>query len=327
MDTKKSNQEAFHSLGVVCRRTGLKPDRLRAWERRYGVVHPERSSGNQRLYSEEDIEHLLLLRQATDGGHRIAHIANLSIDELRDLVAALAPRPPVPPQPATAVELALADSFLKLALDAIQQLDSRWLRSALQQASAELPAAVFLKELLVPLIYRVGELWAEGGLQPAHEHGASAVIRAFLDDMRDDYDIAPDAPVCVIATLSAELHELGALLAAAMAAADGWDLAYLGPNLPAEEIALVARQKGALAVGLSIVYPEAGSDVSAELRKLRRHVGPGIALIAGGHGATAVADTLEEIDAVRVEDLDELRQVLGSIRSDRAISAETIPTN
>ena len=282
MDKNKQASEPHHSLGVVCRRTGLKPDRLRAWERRYGVVSPKRSDGNQRLYSDTDIERLVLLKQATEGGHRIAHIADLSTPELADLVDSIAPISPSPPQPATPREMALADSFLSVALAAVQQLNTRWLRTSLEQASSRLAAPVFMQELLVPLLHRIGDLWDEGGLQAAHEHAASAVVRAFLDGMRTTFEVPPGAPGIVMTTLAGELHEMGALLATTTAASDGWDVIYLGPNLPAEQIALVARQKAARVIGLSVVLPADAAVLDEELRKLRRHLGAEIAVIVGG---------------------------------------------
>jgi len=153
-------------------------------------------------------------------------------------------------------------------------------------------------------------LWEEGGLQAAHEHAASAVVRAFVDDMMSALEVTTGAPAIVMTTLAGELHELGTLLAAATAAGDGWDVAYLGPNLPAEQIALVARQKGARAIGLSLVFPENEAALGDELSRLRRHIGPGIAIIAGGRGVATVSETLDDIDAIRVADLQELRQIL-----------------
>ena len=87
-----------HPIRVVARRTGLTPDVLRAWEKRYKAVEPDRSSG-RRLYSDADVDRLLLLRRATLGGRSIGQVAGLSTAELEELTraddeaAARAPRP------------------------------------------------------------------------------------------------------------------------------------------------------------------------------------------------------------------------------------------
>src|SRR6188472_3975547 len=76
----------LHPMRLVAVRTGLTPDLLRAWEKRYGAVAPVRSSGGQRLYSDADVERLSLLARAVEGGRAIGQIANLPLDELQGIV-------------------------------------------------------------------------------------------------------------------------------------------------------------------------------------------------------------------------------------------------
>src|SRR5918999_1138203 len=77
---------ARHPIGVVADRTGLSPDLLRGWERRYRAVEPSRSADGQRTYSDADIERLRLLRLATAAGRSIRQVARLASDELAQLV-------------------------------------------------------------------------------------------------------------------------------------------------------------------------------------------------------------------------------------------------
>jgi len=306
----------LYSIGVVCRRTGLKSDRLRAWERRYGVVDPDRSEGNQRLYTDEDVEHLTLLRRATDRGHRIAHIADLSTDELAEMLAEESDaHVPEPLRSPSAREVTDAGRALSSCLSAIQQLDADALRRELHGAAEGLSRTAFIQELLVPLIERIGELWAEGGLKVAHEHLATAVVSAFVEGMRTAFDVPPDAPRIVLTTPAGERHELGALLAVATAAADGWDVTYLGPDLPAEEIAAAVRQRRARVVGISVVHSEESKpEVEEEIRKLRRHVGDDVDIIAGGRSAGAYEEVLAEVGAAVFEDLSQFRRALDALR-------------
>ncbi len=93
------SSEPKHPIQVVVRRTGLTADVIRVWERRYDAVRPQRSDTNRRLYSDDDVERLRLLRKATLSGRRIGDVARYSDDELRQLTAddaeaeALAPQP------------------------------------------------------------------------------------------------------------------------------------------------------------------------------------------------------------------------------------------
>lgn len=303
MSESRTESEHLHSIGMVCRRTGLKSDRVRAWERRYNVVEPVRSDGNQRLYSEADIEKLLLLRQATDAGHRIAQIAHLPAAELRELVEIDGSGRTLPgrrPRPGEADD---APAYVAAALGAIQQLDGELLRRELQAALQALSPASVTQQVLVPLIRDVGNLWAEGGLKVAHEHLGTAVLRSFIKELADRSELSDNASRLLITTPSGERHELGALLAAATATDVGWKVTYLGPDLPAVEIAAAARQRGAQAVGLSIVRPVDPDQVREELVTVRRHIGDNTGIILGGRAAADYEGTAGEIGAVIVQDL------------------------
>jgi len=293
----------LNSIGVVCRRTGLKSDRVRAWERRYNVVTPVRSEGNQRLYSEEDVEKLLLLRRATETGHRIAQIAHLPAAELRDLTEIEVSGRSLRSQRPLPGEADQANVFVSSALGCIQQLDADGLRAELARALDVLSPAAITQQFLVPLIHDVGSLWAEGGLKAAHEHLGTSVLRTFIESLRLAHDLPADAPQLLITTPSSERHELGALLAMAAATDAGWRVTYLGPDLPAAEIAGAARQRGSQAVGLSIVRPGDPDIVGEELVTLRRHLGESTGLIIGGRGAPKFEGIATEIGAVLVDDL------------------------
>ena len=85
--TDSTNRQARYPLRAVIRRTGLSADVIRAWERRYGAVSPDRSDGGQRLYTEEDVVRLVLLQKATAEGHSIGEIATLDVRALDALCA------------------------------------------------------------------------------------------------------------------------------------------------------------------------------------------------------------------------------------------------
>ncbi len=309
MEHEPARFEPRHPIGVVCRRARMKPDRVRAWERRYGVVEPRRSGGNQRLYSDADIERLVLLRQATAAGHRIAGLAALTDAQLRQLLRADAGAASPVEVPGVRQDDEVA-TLIRESLFAVQQLDRRLLRATLGRAESRFDTATFLESVLGPLVHRIGELWAEGGMAPAHEHMATSVIRVFVEGAGERAGIAPTGPTVLVTTPARQRHEIGALLALATAASEGWEVAYLGADLPAGEIASAARQLNASAVALSIVYPDDDPDLGAELITLRRHLGTDVDIIVGGRAAAAYVDALDQVEAIHVKGLGELRRTL-----------------
>lgn len=311
MDAEEARERALHTVGIVCRRTGLKSDRLRAWERRHGVVEPVRSEGNQRLYRQADIDRLLLLRRATDIGHRIAQIAALSTESLQELVQVAAINEPHGPQ--IVLFGSQDDGLVSDCLAAIQQLDADRLASELDRASDLVGSAAVAQRVIAPLLHKIGELWADGGLEIAHEHLGTAVLRRFLDRGNADRNPTNNAPGILMTTLSGERHELGALLAATAAIDSGWAVTYLGPDLPAQQAAAAARQRGLRAVAISIVSPDDLDAIAAELATLRRHLGGDTRVIVGGRRAHELADTAGEIGAAVVYDLAGLQAILAQI--------------
>ncbi len=304
------NDLPIHPMRVVTRRTGLSPDVVRVWERRYQVVEPARSDGGQRLYSDTDIERLTLLRKATELGRNIGQIASLDLDALASLVskdlAAQAPE----------VSLAGVDTtpapepYLHRALAAAEQLDARALDDTLCQALLSLPATVLMEQVVAPLLTIVGARWHQGQLRPSHEHLTSVAARRILGAIIGEAAAPRTAPGIVVTTPAGQIHELGALLVAATAALEGWRVIYLGPDLPAEDIAATAEQTEPRLIALSVVYPLDDPGVHAQLRQLRGAIDPGVDIVLGGSGAESYRAGAERLGIRLLADLPELRRLL-----------------
>jgi len=141
-----------------------------------------------------------------------------------------------------------------------------------------------------------------------------AVVCRFIGNLRTSFQVSAAAPHVVATTPAGQLHEIGALLATVVATSEGWNSTFLGPNLPAEEIAGAVAQKGAKAVLLSIVYPGDDPHLGGELVKLRRLLGDDIALLVGGRAASHYQRFLHRAGATTLANLSELRDCLNSLR-------------
>jgi DNA-binding transcriptional MerR regulator/methylmalonyl-CoA mutase cobalamin-binding subunit len=304
--------EAHQAIKVVARRTGLSAHVIRIWEKRYGAVEPQRTVTNRRLYSDEQIERLSLLREITQRGHSIGHVAKLQTDKLRELA-----RESHRTSGQDSIALAAtagAPTFLDECVTAVKSLDARALDEVLKRAAVELGAQGLLQRVVAPLVHTIGDLWRDGSITAAHEHFASAVIRIFLGHAAKPFTGTDGAPVLVVATPAGQIHELGALLAGAAAANLGWHVTYLGASLPAAEIAGAARQNRARAVALSLVYPEDDARLEGELTRLHESLPPEILLLVGGRAMPAYHDVLEKIGATQVKDLAQLSSTLDQLR-------------
>lgn len=297
-----------HPIGVVAERTGLSQELLRVWERRYGAVQPERTEGGQRLYTDGDVERLQLLRLATQGGRAISTVARLSGPELQRLVH----EDDLARARVGIVETAFGDPAIEMegALDHARALDGPGLETLLLRASTLLGAPRFLEEVVAPFMERVGTEWHGGRLSPAHEHLATASVQRVVVRVLGTLGEAEGGPTIVVAAPTGERHEIGALLAAAAAASEGWRVVYLGPDLPGSDIAQAAVSTRARAVGLSVVYVDNPERVAAEIRSAREGLPASVPLLVGGSGARAVAPSLGDLEVLWVSDLDSMRSSL-----------------
>ena len=312
MSKDSASGEGRHPIQVVARRTGLSADSIRAWERRYGAVSPARSPTSRRLYSDRDIERLLLLRWATLAGRRIGDVAGLPSGELAELVRGDEVSESQAPRTDSAASESLA-AHLEETMAAIGRLDGPGLEASLNRAAIELSVPALLEDFLLPLMQAVGARWQEGSIGVYHEHLATALVRPLLEFVRSGHSRPFPAPDIVLTTPAGQPHELGALMAAVVAAVEGWRTTYLGPNLPAPDIASAAVGRNARAVGISISYEDRGTE--RELAKLVGLLPDDVTLFVGGRASGRYVETVEGPRTRRVRDLREFRSELRLLRS------------
>jgi len=308
---KSSRSSDLHPIQVVVRRSGVSADLLRAWEKRYQAVQPSRSGGGHRLYSDADIERLRLIKDAMAGGRRIGDVASLPTPEIERLVAEdLEGMAEVRP----ASDGVGGEVFLPDAILAMRRADQPALRSVLTRALLTLTPDRFTSEVAGPFMHELGALWERGELSPGHEHAASEVMRRILHDMLGMLAPAVGAPGLVVTTLSGQRHEIGALFAAAAAALDGWKVTYLGADLPAIDIARVARDVQAEAIAVSITTKN--GNLKSELTALRAAAGADLPILVGGQQADAVDATGARVVALR--NVESFRALLRSLAASAA---------
>lgn len=310
--------ERTYPIKVVAHRTGLTAHAIRAWEKRYGAVEPVRTPTNRRVYTEEHLERLLLLARATRGGYSIGQVAKLPTEKLVELVRELggdaAPAPRTAGDEVPSAASLAPEVHLEACVEAVERLDGTALQNALHGASIALTQPVLLDDVVLPLMHVVGERWHSGTLRVAQEHLATAAVVAFLSGLIRASSPPAAAPVLVVTTPVGQRHEIGAMAASLVALADGWNVSYLGPDLPAGEIAAAATMGKARAVALGIVYPADDPRVAEQIRELGSLLPEGVTLIAGGKAVPGYAKALSGAGALMADSMADLRRKLGELR-------------
>src|SRR4051812_36533252 len=224
-----SSSQPRHPIRVVAERTGLTPATLRAWERRYSAVAPNRSPGSQRLYSDTDIQRLRLIARLSAVGMSLAELSRASTTTLarmarQSLDDGIADGD-------AALEEARAHASINRMLSDTRALDPGALRASLTQSIFTLGPRLALDAVVSPFLEQLGIAWSCGETSVAQEHLASAVVRDVLGSVMQNATPAADAPTLIVTTVAEEQHEFGAMMAGVTAAIAGWRVLYLGPNL------------------------------------------------------------------------------------------------
>ena len=282
---------------MVSKMTGLSTHTLRMWEKRYVAVLPKRTDAGGRLYTDADVERLRLLQELVEQGHSIGGIAKLSDTDLRHMAASFSA---TPSQPAAQHLPELRVRVMK----AIEQLRIQDAELMLSRAALSTEPSEFLQSVVAPVLVEIGERWQRGEMRIAHEHAGSTVMRGLLFSLMRLYPASDARRRAVIATPATEDHELGALMVAMLAAMHGWSVLYLGPDLPAEEIAYAVTDTNADLLMLSITNLEP-KDSQREIAAIEAAIPKRVKVLVGGRAASALPESrvqiLQDLSVVETE--------------------------
>ena len=323
MASKQTNVSSNqHPIQVVARRTGLSADVIRVWERRYGIVTPERASNSRRLYSDEDVEKLIMLRRATSAGRRIGDVADLSLRKLRELVdndetaAARLPIAKIEQRPSTGSVMEYFDDCL----EAVQRFNSQDIYRSLSDASKSLGIIFLLEDLLRPLVSHIQDECRRGALRDAHYAIAIYAIRGFLSNLVMNEPIVESEYKLICASPTGSVSDIAALRLAAASKSNGWHAIFLGMYGTVDEIIYAQQKSNAQLVAIGITRPADDPLLANQLRRLRKQLDQNIEIAVTGSGAAAYFDVLQEIQANFIQTISELYLLLDRVKQSTRIS-------
>ena len=284
------------TIGALARATGIPVETLRTWERRYGYPEPDRKPSGHRLYPIASVPRLRRVAEALARGHRAAEVVGVAEPALAALLAASPAGPPASsPRAMPAVDEAMF-------LDAVARYDVERLTRVLCAEWGRLGPLEFLRSRVGPLVRRVGTEWKEGRITASHEHFVSERIGDILRAFRLPYDERARGPLVVLATLPGEQHGLGLQMAALVLATVGLRVCYLGTDVPVVQVAGLARDLSARAVGVSMSSAHRGARTTARLTKLRAALPRRVTLLVGGDGAPGPRGGIEVVQDLTLLD-------------------------
>lgn len=302
------SQKPRHLIQVVNKRTGISSDVIRAWERRYGAVISHRTNTNRRLYSDSDIEKLSLLKRAVGSGRRIGDIANLSCDDLFELVMGdESNNSTTYTRPSTGTIMELFDE----ATSNITEMNALKLDITLSNAVAMLSTTDFLLEFLKPLHNHINDECKRGALRYVQEKLAKISIRTCLINLYAKFRSPKnEGPKLVIGSLIAEYENLDTLMHIVIAQNIGWDVSYVGNNLPHDEITFIAQEISAQVLVLALNNPRDIARKSFEIKTIKENTDKKENIILIGHEAPEYRVLADNVQAIISQDMTSFRLTL-----------------
>lgn len=258
-----------YTVKQVSALTGVSPELLRAWERRYGVVTPVRSDAGYRLYDDADLDRLrLMVRLVEEGAPASLAAQQVSSPDVGGTDGALPP----------------PDALVAVA----QHFDGGEADRLLDRAFAAGSFEVVTEAWLMPALVELGEAWADGRVEVSGEHFVSGVVRRRLGRAFDAAGTAIAGPVVLVGLPPGAIHELSSLAFATCLRRAGVDVRWLGGDIPVDGWTHAVHRSSPQAVVLSVPLVEDTEAAQAVVRELVR-VHPTLPVFCGGRGAGGVA--------------------------------------
>ena len=255
-------------IGELSKRTGVSPELLRAWERRYGVLVPERSEGGFRLYSRSDEERVRRMKRHLAEGLSASAAAGLALDPMDE------------PDVVDAPESPLEDLAAELAA-ALDRYDESAAQAAFDRLFSSYTTEHVLRQVVLPYLRNLGDRWQEGLVSIAQEHFASNLIKGRLDSLSRGWE-SGGGRLALLACLPGERHELGLLCFGISLRNQGWRIAYLGCDTPLDSLARAAEALTPEAVVISGITVKGFASQAAAIRELSSSY----TVVVAGSGAT-----------------------------------------
>jgi DNA-binding transcriptional MerR regulator len=268
-----------YRMKAVSRLTGVRPELLRMWEKRYPLFKPQRAGNRYREFDDEDVQLLLYIRQQIEQGRSIGELAAEGREALLRRMA--------PPTAQLSPEQQAYACLIDELLDAIRHLERARLETRLAECAVHYSFATLLHMVFVPLMHRLGELWVAKEVSVASEHFATMLLKQRLLTMLQAAAPGGNPPLLLCACPAGEFHELGLLTFAYTLQQDGWQVCYLGPDLPVPDLLYSCQRLQPALVALSLTHAAESTGCLDVLHDIDAAISRTYPTFVGGQGIEA----------------------------------------
>ena len=212
--------------------SGIKAHTIRIWEQRYGIVEPRRTPTNIRYYDSSDLKTLLKIARLRENGFKISRIAKMSADEINQHIEA-----------SETQESVDIRNYIHSLTTAMIDLDEELFERTLATCILQLGLETTMYRIIHPFLVKIGTLWQTDAINPAQEHFITCLLRQKLIVAIDGQKVQkdPKAEKFLLYLPEGELHEMTLLFSCYLLRRNGFQVIYLGQNLPFEDVCTAYR--------------------------------------------------------------------------------------
>jgi MerR family transcriptional regulator, light-induced transcriptional regulator len=272
------SEAPLYNTQAVVRLTSVEAPRLRAWEKRYGILTPHRGKNGYRIYSDRDVAIIKWLHAQVSAGMTIKQ-ATTYLRALMDEEAQAATGEHSIQSRESGLSMEMLHAEL---LEAACRMDEPATRHILTKALAIYSVEDICQILIHSVFIEIGELWRKQHTMVAVEHFLTQVVRAQLEALWQATHQPGAGPLVLVTCVPGEQHDLGAFILALLLRRVGRRVMFLGPNIEAESLVLNAEMLQPRVICLSVVMAEHARAALALAKALLAV--PGADILLGGAG-------------------------------------------
>ena len=251
------SREPKYTIKVVSERSGVRAVTLRAWERRYDLLDPDRQENNYRLYSEQDIQIIRWITHRLNEGLSISNAVK-EFKGLRKssiwpealpsvLLPELSKSPDFPPE-----------VYAEQLFNALTSRNEPAAKQIFESIQMMYDLNTIFFKIITPCLYEIGEAWYRGEIRIAIEHYASAFIQGILLNLLQAFPTYSSAPNLLIGCAPEEFHEIAPLMLSVLLRREGYQVEFLGADLPVDDLVMYAED-----VAPEMIILSAGAEDTA----------------------------------------------------------------
>ncbi len=292
-----------YSIKDLEKLSGIKAHTIRIWEKRYGIIEPERTETNYRFYSDDQLRRLLNISLLNNNGYKISHIAKLDEEDINRAL----------------VKVTEASSDFQTQIDslviAMVDLDRNKFERIFAHNILKLGFEETCLKIIYPLMIKVGVMWQTSDINPAQEHFLSHLIRQKLivaidglynPDMKENKSFLLFLP-------EGELHEIGLLFYTYLIKKRGFRAIYLGQSVPYSDLVKVIKTHKPDYLLTSFIAPAAINDIKEYLNALTQDCSGPSVFVAGSICKSIIPECPKKIHYIT--NASDFRDTLDSLQS------------